>query len=55
MKFLKSAAEIIRDTFRALVELHREKEFRKKVMLPYISLVVSTVLLIIEIVMLSTK
>lgn len=55
MNFLKSAAEIIRDIFQALVELHQEKEFRRRMMLPYISLIVSTVLLIIETVMLSTK
>lgn len=55
MKFLKSVAEIASDTFQDLVELHHEEDFRRRVTLPYISLAVSTVLLIIEIVMLSTK
>lgn len=47
MKFLKSVAERIKWEAQIFVELHQEEEFRKQMILPYISLIIAIIALVI--------
>ena len=48
MKFLKSVAERIKWETQIFVELHQEEEFRKQMILPYISLIIAIMALVIS-------